>query len=356
MMQADAANAAAQAGEAAAGAGTAAQAQPSSNDVLSFYETMASRLSQEEGSFWLPESLANTADKPDFAFYFVYFLSVICFIGITAAVVYFVMKYRARPGNERALPSPTHNNVIEVIWTVVPALITVVLFVIGWRGYIENATPPRKSLEIQVRGAKWNWEFTHENGVKDKALHVPVDTPVRLVMTSNDVIHSFFIPGFRVKQDVLPRRYTQIWFKATKPGVYRVYCTEYCGTSHSQMKTTVVVHEPGGYAKYLQEMQKALDNVPPEERGKRIYNAYCVSCHTLDGTLRVGPSFKGIWGAEHEMEGGAKVVVDENYVRESILTPQVKIRKGYPGSMTPFQGILKDSDIEGVIAYLKTLK
>jgi cytochrome c oxidase subunit 2 len=342
MMSQEGAAAAAAAGDAAA-----ATAQPAATPSHSF--------ALDSGG-WMPESASVTSSGVDWLFYGVLILSVICFVGITAAVVYFTIKYRARPGH-KVQPSPSHNDPLEITWTVIPAIICVFLFVFGWRSYIDIATPPPNALEIQVKGLKWKWEFTHYNGVKDDALHVPKGRSVRLVMTSNDVLHSFFVPAFRIKQDVLPKRYTQVWFQATEAGVYRLYCTEYCGRDHSQMKTTVVVHETEQeYKQYLQARYDEQMNMSPEDRGLMVYNNYCVACHTTDGTSRVGPTFKGLFGSRSKMSDGTEVVVDENHIRESILEPQLKIRENYPPSMTPFKGVLSDDDITGVIEYLKTIK
>lgn len=348
-------------------------------EVLQDYVRTADLILPTGGGVWLPEQSSVVAPDVDWMFDAVYWLSVICFAGITIAVVGFVWKYRARPGH-KTQPSPHHNDVMETIWTVIPSLICVGLFLGGWRGYVDMTTPPKHALEIQVTARKWSWEFTHPNGVKDSVLHVPAGRSVRLVMKSEDVLHSFFVPKFRVKQDVLPRRYTQVWFKAETPTVpaeqelqnievndankalvprqvgHRLFCTEYCGTDHSMMKTRVVVHNPGGYDNYLAFMKEWQDAAPPVERGKAVYNRLCVACHTLDGTIRVGPSFKGIWGETHNFVDGSNAVVDENYVRDSILNPQAKVRQGFPPSMPSFQGQLSDKDITGIIEYLKSLK
>jgi cytochrome c oxidase subunit 2 len=331
------------------------------------------------GTVWLPRQASVAADNVDFWFDMVLWLSVICFFGITFAVVYFVWKYRARPGH-KAQPSSHHNDVVETIWTVIPSLICVALFVGGWRGYVDLTTPPKHALEIHVTARKWSWEFTHPNGVTDSVLHVPADRSVRMIMKSEDVLHSFFVPAFRVKQDVLPRRYTNLWFKAEEPTVdpqqelrsnevndanrnlvrsqtgHRLYCAEYCGTDHSQMKTRVVVHNPGGYDNYLAFKQEEADTMSPLERGQSVFESKCFACHTLDGTTKVGPSFKGIWGETHTFQDGSTAVVDENYVRESIVDPKAKIRQGFPDSMTSFQGQISDKEILGVIEYIKSLK
>ncbi|MEM9491749.1 MAG: cytochrome c oxidase subunit II, partial [Myxococcota bacterium] len=313
MMQSQATGeAAAAAAEGAANAEQAAvPAIPATEYVASDYDT-----------FWLPEPVSVTASNVDDLYMGVLGLSFFCFIGITAAVIYFVWKYRKRPGHEKPLPSPTHNNPLEITWTVIPALICVFLFIFGWRGYVDMATPPKHALEVSITGFKWGWQITYPNGVDDPngELHVPVDRSVRLVMKSNDVLHDFFIPAFRIKQDVIPMRYTQLWFKATQPGVYRVYCAEYCGMDHSQMKTVVVVHEPGGYEQYLDKIMEQALNIPPAELGKKVYDQYCIACHTLDGSIKVGPSFANLkFGTQNAMADGSSVTVDENYIRESIL-------------------------------------
>lgn len=331
------------------------------------------------GTVWLPEQASVTAENVDFMFDAVMWLSVICFAGITFAVVYFVWKYRARPGH-KVQPSSHHNDVVETIWTVIPSLICVALFVGGWRGYVDLVTPPKHALEIHVTARKWSWEFTYPNGVKDSVLHVPAGRSVRMIMKSEDVIHSFFVPAFRVKQDVLPRRYTNIWFKAEEPTVsadqelrsvelndanrnillrqtgHRLYCAEYCGTDHSQMKTRVVVHNPGGYDNYLAFKKEESDNMSPVERGQDVHARLCFACHTVDGSTKVGPSFKGIFGETHNFTDGSTAVVDENYVRDSILNPQARVRQGFPPSMPSFQGQLSDKEIMGVIEYIKSLK
>jgi cytochrome c oxidase subunit 2 len=338
---------------AGAAAQTAAAAQP---NPAAAYEAMAKLPYTIGGNTWMPEPASVTSDGADWMFYAVLGLSIFCFVAITIAVVAFVWKYRHRPGNERPQPSSAHNDTLELTWTIIPTIICVFLFLFGWREYIKLVTPPQHALEIQVKAWKWGWEFTHPNGVKDENLFVPVDTNVRMVMTSNDVLHSFFIPVFRTKQDVVPRRYSFVWFHATKPGVYRIYCAEYCGTDHSQMKRKVIVLPPGEYEKYLTAMYEKINQMPPLDKGKKVYNEKCIACHTVDGTPRVGPSWKGSWGTEVHLDGGETVTFDENYVRESVLEPTKKGRPGFPRSMPSFVGILNEKDIDGVIEYMKSLK
>jgi cytochrome c oxidase subunit 2 len=315
----------------------------------------------------MPPAVNSEADDSDMMFYGVLGLSIFFFVAITIAVVYLTIKYRHRPGHKPE-PSPAHNDALEITWTVIPTIIVVFLFYFGWRGYIRVVTPPTKAVEVQVVAKQWSWQFTHENGVTDSDLHVPVNTPVRMVMSSLDVIHSFYIPVMRVKQDVLPRRYTYVWFEATKPGTYQMYCAEYCGTDHSQMKPTVVVHEPGGYERYLADKQANEQNMDPVKLGSILYEKKgCNACHTTDGTPRIGPTWASHdWGQEIQMciagntcAQGTPIKIDESYIRESIEYPQAKARQHdppYPPSMPSMMGQLKEKEIQALIAYIKALK
>jgi cytochrome c oxidase subunit 2 len=318
----------------------------------------------------MPKSVNSAADDSDFMFYSVLALSIFFFFGIAACTIYFVIKYRHRPGH-KPQPSAAHNDAMEVTWTVIPTLITVFLFWYGWKSYINVVTPPQKAVEIDVLAWRWSWQFTHANGVTDSNLHVPVNTPVRLVMTSKDVLHSFYAPVFRVKQDLVPRRYTYAWFNATKPGTYRLTCAEYCGTSHASMsclqtdartgaclrRAVVVVHAPGDYERYLADKEAEGGSMPPVELGKSLYEKKgCNACHTIDGTPRVGPSFFHDFGTTVPLADGSKVQMNEDYIRESLMSPQAKARPGYPPSMPSFEGQLKEKEINGLIEYIKSLK
>ena len=315
------------------------------------------------GNFWMPKAVNLAADDSDLMYYAVLGLSIFFFFAIAGAVVYFVIKYRHRPGH-KAEPSAAHNDALEITWTVIPTIICVFLFYYGWHTYVRVVTPPTKAVEINVLAWRWNWQFTHSNGVQDSDLHVPVNTPVRLVMTSKDVLHSFYAPVMRVKQDIIPRRYTYAWFYPTKPGTYRLTCAEYCGTNHSQMGITndgrravLVVHEPGGYERYLSDKAAQSQNMNPPDLGKLLYEKKgCNACHTVDGSPRVGPTFFHDFGTMVPLSDGTQVKMDENYIRESVLYPQAKARPGYPPSMPSFEGQLKEKEIEGIIAYIKSLK
>lgn len=345
-------------------AAAATPAPAAGGGARTWYEELAYRPIMEDGTFWMPKPVNEEADDSDRMFYAVYGLSVFFFFAITGAVVYFVIKYRHRPGH-KAEPSAAHNDALEITWTVIPTIICVFLFYYGWRTYVRVVTPPTKAVEVNVLAWRWNWNFTHQNGVEDSDLHVPVDTPVRLVMTSKDVLHAFYAPVMRVKQDIIPRRYTYAWFRATKPGTYRLTCAEYCGTDHSQMGKTqdgrravVVVHKKGDYERYLADKQAESGGGDPVAHGKRLYEKKgCVSCHSVDGSPRIGPSFKGVFGKDAKMADGSSLTVDENYLRESIMSPNAKSRPGFPaGTMPSFEGQLKERDVEGIIAYIKSLE
>jgi len=311
--------------------------------------------------FWLPRQGSTTAPAVDSLFQLITGISAFFFALIVGLLITFLWKYRARPGHEE-LPSPAHNTPLEVTWTVIPVLIVVYIFWEGVTGFIHLATPPDNAYEVQVLGQKWNWTFTYPNGVVSPELHVPVDTDVRLILTSQDVIHSLYIPDFRIKRDAVPGRYEKEWFHATAVGQYQVFCAEYCGTQHSSMLTSVVVQERPAFEKWLADEGNFIEKLPPEklwEGGQKLYNQRgCKQCHSIDGSGSIGPTFRGVWGHTVALSDGSKVTVDENYVRESIVNPQGQVVAGFgpPSSMPSFKGRLKDKEITAIIEYLKTLK
>ena len=358
----------AMAGDAVAPAAQAAvEAAP--NPALARFTEMAQATTpwSTAGNFWMPEAASVTADGGDWMFYAVLGLSIFCFVGILFATVYFVVRYRHRDGHT-AEPSIAHNDKLEITWTIIPTIICVFLFMFGWREYLKLSTPPQHALQVQVYASQWNWHFTHDNGVEDdNALYVPVDTPVRLVMTAQDVLHSFWVPAFRIKQDVVPRRYTHLWFQATKPGIYRINCAEFCGAApsskvgdragHAQMVGRVIVLSQGDFDEYMKLRYEQSSQMSPAQLGESVYVGRCKSCHSIDGTRVVGPTWKGIFGNPVELDDGTTGTVDEDYLRESIVEPLKKSRATYPkGAMTSFAGLLSDKEINGLIEYIKSLK
>jgi cytochrome c oxidase subunit II len=311
--------------------------------------------SRPKGGFWLPEQASAGAPGVDRLFSFIFWLSLFFFALIIVLMVVFVVRYRRREGVEPE-PSPAHNTALEITWTGIPLLLVMVIFAWGFKVYLDTNVAPANAYEVQVTGQKWKWLFTYPTGHVDDNLHVPVDQPVRLVMTSEDVIHSFYIPAFRIKHDVVPGRYSTLWFKATKPGEYQVFCAEYCGTGHSDMLAKVIVHEPGGFEKWMDEVGNMFKSMTPVQVGEKLYRVRgCAQCHSIDGKAGVGPTFQGVFGHQVPLKGGATVVADENYVRESILEPQAKIVAGFEPVMPTFKGKLNDREITAVIEFLKSL-
>lgn len=310
-----------------------------------------------EGGFWLPSQGSEGAAEVDRIFGFVFWVSAFFFLLIVVLMVLFVIRYRRRPGRDEAEPSPRHNTPLEITWTTVPILIVIVIFIWGFKVYLDINTPPANSYEVLVTGQKWKWLFTYPNGHVDENLHVPIATPIRLVMTSEDVIHGFYIPAFRLKRDVVPGRYAKLWFQATKPGEYQIYCTQYCGTGHSDMWAKAVVHEPGGFERWLEDASNFLARMSPAQAGEQLFRTRgCAQCHSVDGKAGTGPTFKALFGHQVPLDGGKTVVADEDYVRESILEPQAAIVAGFQPVMPTFKGRLKDQEITAIIEYLKTLK
>lgn len=308
------------------------------------------------GTFWMPTRASVQADDSDFMFYAVLALSTFFLVGVTAFVVFFTIKYRHRPGH-KAQPSAHHNDALEITWSVIPTIICVFLFVGGWDGYVQMQTRPAEPLVIKVTAKKWVWDFEYPNGWHSPNLHVPIDQPVEMQMTSLDVLHAFYVPAFRVKQDIIPRRYTYIYFTPSRLGTYRLYCAEYCGMNHSLMKQKAFVHEASTWQRFLDESKAAEQNMDPVDLGKMVWEKKgCNACHTVDGSPKVGPSWKGTFGTDVGLADGSTVKMDATYIRTAIMEPQKQSRPGYPPSMPTYAGQLSEAEINGVAAYIESLK
>ncbi|HVX84898.1 MAG TPA: cytochrome c oxidase subunit II [Phycisphaerae bacterium] len=268
---------------------------------------------------------------------------------IFSLIIIFVVKYRRKNPNDIGKNIGEHHW-LEWTWIIIPSLIEVVMFVWGAALYVRMSRPPANSLEIQVIGKQWMWKIQHPSGRKEiDELHIPVGRPIKLVMTSQDVIHSFFIPEFRVKQDVVPGRYSTEWFTPTKIGQYHLFCSEYCGTGHASMAGRVVVMSPADYAKW--EANVPLDQTP-EASGAKLFLEYgCMTCHGQQA-----PSLAGIYGRQQTMSTGEVVTVDDDYLRESILNSRAKIVAGYPPVMPGYQGQLSEEQVMDLISYIKSLQ
>ncbi|MBR31033.1 MAG: hypothetical protein CMN77_06940 [Spirochaetaceae bacterium] len=353
---------------------------------------------------WFLDNGSNHAPSTNFAMDLVNLIVVIAFVLTNAALVYFIIRYRRRGPND-VTSRKANSHTIEVIWTTIPSIVFLILYIIGIQGFMSLRAVAPDAREINVWGKQWAWEFQYPASLReDKSkksplksynkLYLEANKPVKLIMKSQDVIHSFSVPAFRVKEDVVGHIYTYVTFtplisprqkamtaeqrkelSALAPGqedkipqmadecvnyepgqcaAYNVYCTEYCGNDHSYMLAKAIVLSPELFQKKMGELEEASNNITADQ-GQQLYNtAGCKSCHSVDGSRQVGPSFKGLFGTERAFEDGSTVVADENYIKESILNPEAKIREGFSNLM-PAQN-LSDEQIESIILYMKTLK
>lgn len=309
--------------------------------------------------FILPPAKSTVANEVDALFWFVHLSSLVLTIGILVAIAYFLYKYRRKSEND-VTPVITHNNKLEVTWSVIPLIITLVVFGWGFQTYVTMTTPPDDAYEINVTAQKWLWNFTYENGARSTGeLHVPADRPVKLIMSSSDVIHSFYVPDYRIKQDVVPGRYTETWFRVPEAGESIIFCTEYCGTGHSDMSGKVIVHEQADFENWLASNQgggSKPDDLAPAEWGEQLAQEQaCATCHSADGSQMTGPTWQGLFGSNRQFQDGSSVEADENYLRTSILNPNDHIVEGYQPVMPSYQGQLNDEQINAIIEYIKTL-
>lgn len=298
---------------------------------------------------------SNFVGGVDLAFAIILGASVFFLVSITAVMIYFVFRYR-KSKNPKAT-NIEGNNKLEIIWTVIPTALVLVMFYFGWMGYKPMRQVPDDAIPIKVYGQMWSWQYEYQNGKMSDRLVVPLNKPVRLDLFSRDVVHSFYIPSFRIKEDVVPGKDNYMWFIAQEPGEYTVYCAEYCGDRHAYMLSTLEAVPEEEYLAWLETSDVPEGEHPGLTIMKR--NA-CISCHSLDGTKLVGPSFKGIYGkAEVVIEGEKEVeiVVDDEYIRNSIYEPNLQVVKGYnPGLMIPYKDQVSEDDLQQIIEYLKTLK
>ncbi|HYK62320.1 MAG TPA: cytochrome c oxidase subunit II [Bryobacteraceae bacterium] len=312
----------------------------------------------------MPPVGSEFAKEIDFMYMGLFWLSVALFCIVALPPIYFAWRYRYKPG--RVTPHITHNTPLEIVWTVVPLLLCVAIFFWGLKGWMEYAVAPGDAMEVQITAKKWLWQFEYPDGSRTiNDLHVPVNKNVKFIMTSEDVIHDFFVPDMRVKHDIIPGRYTEVWFNPTAMGKHVITCAEYCGKGHSDMHGVLTVENDADFAKFLEtggtEWEDYFNGKDPKKTpadwGRVQYETKgCNSCHTLDGTKSKGPSWKGIWGKMETLNNGSKVLVDEAYVRESMMSPSAKVVNGFEPIMPSFQGLLKENQIKGLIAFIQSLQ
>lgn len=308
-----------------------------------------------EGTFLFPPQASTYAKDVDALYYFIHYLSVFFWVLILVGIIFFVWRWRR--GHKEGV-GPSHSLPLELTWSVIPLILLISIFLWGFRSYMTMSRAPGDATEIHVSAKKWLWDFEYPNGQKAIGeLHVEIGKPYKLIMSSEDVIHSFFVPTFRNKMDVVPGRITTFWFEATRLGEQQVYCAEFCGDGHSEMLAKIFVHTPEEYAKWEEENQTEDTTTPLPELGAKLYQSKaCFTCHSTDGSAKVGPSFQGIFGHETSLTDGSKVMVDEEYLRESILQPAAKVVQGYAPVMPTYQGQLTDREVSALIEYIKSLQ
>jgi cytochrome c oxidase subunit II len=298
-----------------------------------------------------PVRASTGAGNVDALYIFLVLLAGFMCVAIFTMILVFAIRYRRRHGVEAE--QIEGSTALEITWSVIPLGIFMVIFLWGAIIYFQERTPPKGATEVYVVAKQWMWKLQHQEGQREiNELHVPVGRDVKLIMTSQDVIHSFYVPAFRIKQDVLPGRYTTAWFRATKPGVYHLFCAEYCGTMHSGMIGQIVVMEPAQYEAWL---AGGTTFGSLAASGQSMFEQLgCPTCHRSDTQGR-GPNLVGVFGKPVQLEDGRTVIADENYIRESILSPSAKIVSGFKPIMPVFQGLVTEEQLNALVEYVKSL-
>ena len=297
-----------------------------------------------------PENASTNAGSVDALYIFLLLVSGIMTVLIFAVLTAFAVRFRKQKGQRAVQIEGSHH--LEITWSIIPFCVMLVFFVWGAVIFFQERTPPQDATEVYTVAKQWMWKFEHKGGQREiNELHVPVGRDVKMIMTSQDVIHSFYIPAFRIKQDVLPGRYSVEWFRATKPGVYHLFCAEYCGTQHSGMVGSIVVQEPAQYEAWM----NGGSTGPLSASGEKIFAELgCATCHRTDTQGR-GPNLQGVFGQPVQLEDGRTVTADENYLRECILDPGAKRVKGFQPIMPTFQGLVSEEQVNALVAYIKSI-
>ncbi len=295
---------------------------------------------------------SNSADKVDTTFSYILGIEVVLLILVTSAMVFFVIRYNSR---KRGTPENIEGSLLlEIIWTVIPTLLVLGMFYIGWRSFDFIRRVPAEVMTIKLTARQWSWLFGYENGRQSDKLRVPIGKPVKMLITSADVVHSFYIPAFRIKEDCVPKMETYLWFTAKEAGTYDIFCTEYCGLGHSGMVSQVIVMPE----KDFENWYAAAERAPGRISGLKILeDRGCLGCHTTDGTKKIGPTFKGLYGSEVTVLTGGKerkIMADDEYIRRSVLDPGADIVKDYQNIMPKLP--VTPEEMDAIIDYLKTLK
>ena len=312
----------------------------------------------------------STTGAVDSVFLFIIGISLFFLVLITFLMIFFIIKYNKK--RHKKATSIHGNTILEIIWTIVPTIIVLFMFYLGWKGFQFMRTVPENSMTVSVTARMWSWLFEYENGVQTDTLYVPANRPVKLLLHSQDVIHSFFIPAFRIKEDAVPGLETYLWFEAHEAGNYDVLCAEYCGLRHSYMYTKVVALPQAEFDTWYSEMETEIEESVTQsgaesEKGdikqvfagkKLIRTKGCIACHSSDGSKMIGPTFQGIFGKQQivMIDGEEKeVIVDDEYLRRSILQPNLEIVKGYKALMPSQEGQISEQELVAIIQHLKEL-
>jgi cytochrome c oxidase subunit 2 len=302
-----------------------------------------------------PEQASTMAPRVDALFLFISGVCIFFTLLIAILLMTFAIRYRRR--SEDYFPHPmVGSRVLEIAWTAIPLAIVMAIFVWGASIYLDIRRTPDEAIEVYVTGKQWMWHLQHTGGQREiNQLHVPVGKPVKLIMTSEDVLHDFAIPAFRTKMDAVPGKYTYTWFQATKPGTYHIFCALYCGTEHSRMVGEVTVMEPADYEHWLSGSGAQKADRSLALQGRQLFQKLqCVTCHYAEAGSRA-PNLEGLYGKTVDLQDGRKVLADDSYIRESILVPDAKVRAGYRPIMPPFQGQLSEDDLVRLVAFIKSL-
>src|SRR6187402_262850 len=300
-----------------------------------------------------PEQASTMAPVVDNLYFFILAVTAFFALLVVVLVLYFAVKYRDDTGLKIGAPI-TGSIPLEIGWSLVPFFVAMAIFVWATVVFFQIVRPPDQTLELYATGKRWMWRIQHVTGHREiNQMHVPVGRPIKVTFTSEDVLHDLFIPAFRVKADAIPGRYSSIWFTPTKTGEYHLFCAEYCGTRHSGMVGTVYVMEPNDYQAWLSGGGAAGGSL--QARGAQLFqDLACNTCHLSDGRGR-GPSLQGVFGSQVQLANGQSVVADENYIRESILTPQAKLVNGYQPLMPTFQGLVNEDGVASLVEHIKSL-
>jgi len=303
---------------------------------------------------FVPDSASTFSWKVDAVYFYLSGITLFFTLLISAILIFFVLRYRRRSPYE--IPRPiAGSHKLETLWSVIPFLIAMTIF--GWASkvYFEQYSPPQNAVEVYVVGKQWMWKIQHSTGQREiNELHVPIGRKIKLIMTTEDVIHSFFVPAFRMKADVVPGKYTTQWFEATKTGTYHLFCAEYCGMNHSGMIGSVIVMESREFDNWL---SGNAGNTTPAVAGQQLFQTLgCVSCHGANGEGGRGPTLAGLFGRDVRLGNGQTVRADEAYIRESILNPQAKLVEGFGPIMPTFQGQVSEDQLVQLLAFIKSLQ